>query len=87
MLDDLVVKKYLKLEHPKKKLEDGSRVQDETLPLGYNIVSGKMSFEVNEILDTKGLAPTLVAMDMQHIYVVDGPGIRPLSLRELQSVP
>ena len=82
MLDDLVVKKYLKLEHPKKKLEDGSRVQDETLPLGYNIVSGKMSFEVNEILDTKGLAPTLVAMDMQHIYVVDGPGIRPLSLRE-----
>lgn len=82
MLDDLVAKKYLRLEHPKKKLEDGSRIQDETLPKGYNIVSGKMSFEVNEILDPKGRAPTLVAMDMQHIYVVDGPGIRPLSLRE-----
>jgi len=82
MLDDLVDKKYLKLEHPKKKLDDGSRVQDETLPIGYNIVSGKMSFEVNEILDPDGRTPTLVAMDMQHIYVVDGPGIRQLSLRE-----
>ena len=82
MLDDLVKKRYLKLEHPKKKLEDGTRVQDDNLPLGYNIVSGKMSFEVNEILDPNGLSPTLVAMDMQHIYVVDGPGIRPLSHRE-----
>ena len=25
---------------------------------------------------------TLVAMDMQHLFVVDGKGIRPLSLRE-----
>ena len=82
MLDDLVKKRYLKLEHPKKKLEDGTRVQDDNLPLGYNIVSGKMSFEVNEILDPNGLSPTLVAMDMQHIQVVDGPGIRPLSHRE-----
>ena len=82
MLDDLVAKKYLKLEHPKKKLKNGSRVQDTSLPLGYNIVSGKMSFEVNEVLDPEGCAPTLVAMDMQHLFVVDGPGIRPLSLRE-----
>ncbi|MCL2663285.1 MAG: DNA (cytosine-5-)-methyltransferase [Oscillospiraceae bacterium] len=81
LLADLVEKKYLKMEHPKKKVENG-RKQDETLPLGYNIVTGKMSFEVNKILDPNKCAPTLVAMDMKHIYVVDGIGIRNLSLRE-----
>lgn len=82
MLEDLVEKRYLVKEHPKKKLKDGTRVQDETLPLGYNIVAGKMSFQVNKILDPKAYAPTLVAMDMQHLYVADGNGIRKLSLRE-----
>ena len=82
MLEDLVKKKYLVKEHPKKKEADGRRVQDEALPIGYNIVAGKMSFQVNKILDPKSYAPTLVAMDMQHLYVVDGPGIRKLSLRE-----
>lgn len=81
MLKDLVKKGYLKLEHPKKKVGN-ARVQDETLPLGYNIVAGKMSFEINKILDPQGIAPTLVAMDMQHLFVIDGTGIRPLSLRE-----
>lgn len=89
-LEDLVQKKYLVKEHPKKRVSEidllGNkklfRVQDETLPLGYNIVTGKMSFEVNKILDPKGIAPTLVAMDMQHLFVADGNGIRPLSLRE-----
>ena len=81
MLDDLVDKGYLKLEYPKKKV-GAQRVQDPTLPLGYNIVAGKMSFEVNKILDPTGIAPTLVAMDMQHLYVIDGHGLRTLSLRE-----
>lgn len=81
MLEDLTKKKYLKKEHPKKKVGN-SRVYDETLPLGYNIVAGKMSFEVSKVLSPKGVAPTLVAMDMQHLYVPDGAGIRPLSLRE-----
>ena len=81
ILDDLVQKKYLRLEHPKRKV-NGVRKQDPTLPLGYNIVTGKMSFEVNKILDPKGQAPTLVAMDMQGLYVVDEKGIRNLSLRE-----
>lgn len=81
LLDDLVEKKYLKLEHPKKKVGN-ERIQDESLPLGYNIVAGKMSFQVNKILDPEKIAPTLVAMDMQHLYVVDGKGIRTLSLRE-----
>ena len=82
MLDDLTNKKYVVKEHPKRKLSNGQREQDKNLPLGYNIVAGKMSFEVSKILDPKGIAPTLVAMDMQHLYVPDGEGIRKLSLRE-----
>ena len=82
MLEDLVTKKYLVKEHPKRKLANGQRKQDETLPLGYNIVAGKMSYEVSKILDPSGIAPTLVAMDMQHLYVPDGEGIRKISLRE-----
>ncbi len=82
MLDDLAEKRYVVKEHPKKKLPNGQRIQDEQLPVGYNIVAGKMSYEVSKILDPKGIAPTLVAMDMQHLYVPDGKGIRRLSLRE-----
>lgn len=81
MLEDLVAKKYLKKEHPKKKVGN-RRVQDESLPLGYNIVAGKMSYEVAKVLSPEGIAPTLVAMDMEHLFVGDGNGIRRLSLRE-----
>ncbi len=81
MLADLVKKGYLKLEHPKKRV-GGVRVQDVSLPKGYNIVAGKMSFEISKILDPKGIAPTLVAMDMQHLFVVDGNGLRTLTPRE-----
>lgn len=81
MLADLVEKGYLKMEHPKKKVGK-TRVQDINLPKGYNIVTGKMSFEINKVLDPKGIAPTLVAMDMQHLFVVDGAGLRTLTLRE-----
>lgn len=89
-LDDLVLKGYLKREHPKAMLEerllDGSvhtyRAQDHRLPLGYNIVAGKLSFEVGKILNPKDIAPTLVAMDMQKLYVPDGNGIRRLTKRE-----
>lgn len=81
MLNDLVQKKYLRYEHPKKKVGN-HREYDTSLPKGYNIVSGKMSFEVNKILSKKEVAPTLVAMDMSHLYVPDGNGIRTLSLRE-----
>ncbi|MCR5763834.1 MAG: DNA cytosine methyltransferase [Treponema sp.] len=81
MLEDLVSKKYLKKEHPKRKVGN-KRVQDESLPLGYNIVAGKMSYEVAKVLDPNGIAPTLVAMDMEHLFVGDNGGIRKLSLRE-----
>ena len=81
MLSELVDKGYLKLEHPKKKIGN-ARVQDTALPQGYNIVAGKMSFEINKILNPNGIAPTLVAMDMKRLFVVDGKGLRPLTLRE-----
>ena len=85
-LNDCVSKGYLKFEHPKQLIHDSNGATHREAAInksfGYNIVAGKMSFEVNEILDPKTIAPTLVAMDMGHLYVVDGTGIRPLSLRE-----
>lgn len=89
MLNDLVDKGYLVYEHPKKVVirqtptgNVRSRERDTSLPMGYNIVAGKLSFEVSEILDPEGVAPTLVAMDMHRIHVVDGDGIRQLTLTE-----
>jgi len=89
ILDDLVDKGYLKFEHPKEKVEivvNGSKISRREYaidkPKGYNIVTGKLSFEFSKILDPKGLTPTLVASDMEKLGVVDGKGIRKLSLRE-----
>ncbi len=85
MLEDLAEKRYVVKEHPKRKVKNGNiteRVEDTSLPLGYNIVAGKMSFEVSKVLSPDEQAPTLVAMDMQHLFVADGNGIRHLSLRE-----
>ena len=81
MLDDLVAKGYLVREYPKRKVGN-LREQDSTLPLGYNIVAGKLSFEVSKVLDRKDVTPTLVAMDMHRLFVPDGKGIRKLTLKE-----
>ena len=81
MLEKLVKQKYLVMEHPKR-LVDKHRVEDPNLPIGYNIVAGKMSFEINKILSPDGFAPTLVAMDAEHLFVVDNDGLRNLSLKE-----
>lgn len=72
LLEDLVSKDYLRKEHPKDlvdvKLDNGTvvkrRKQDKTKPLGYNIVTGKLSFEFTKILDSYDIAPTLVATDI-----------------------
>ena len=89
MLDDLVKKGYLVMEHPKNIIEvtkDGKitniRKQDTSKPIGYNIVSGKLSFEFTKILSPNDVAPTLVAADVSHIAVIDGNGIRKMTLRE-----
>lgn len=91
MLDKLVKQGYLVFEHPKQKVarehsEENrvtyERVRDESKPKGYNIVSGKLSFQFSRILDPENVAPTLVAMDMVTIGVLDSDGIRRLTLRE-----
>ena len=89
MLNDLEKKGYLKLEHPKEKVKiekNGKIVSRREYatdkPKGYNIVTGKLSFEFSKILDPNGLAPTLVATDVEKLGVIDGDGIRKLSLRE-----
>lgn len=89
MLDDLVEKGYLRFEHPKKLVreitENGEkkyRAYDETKPKGYNIVTGKLSFEINKILDPNDIAPTLVATDVSRLAVPDNGGLRRLTIRE-----
>jgi len=89
ILDDLVEKGYLRYEHPKKlvreKNENGERkyrLYDETKPKGYNIVTGKLSFEINKILDPNDIAPTLVATDVSRLAVPDNDGLRRLTIRE-----
>ena len=90
MLEDLSTKGYLKFEHPKKLVCETNdrgvktthREYDTTKPKGYNIVAGKLSFEINKIMSPDEIAPTLVAMDMQKLYVGDNGGLRRLTLRE-----
>jgi len=89
MLDDLVTKGYLKFEHPKKLVKEQTqsgvkiyRDYDTTKPKGYNIVTGKLSFEINKILDPNDIAPTLVATDVSRLAVPDRNGLRRLTIRE-----
>ncbi len=90
MLNNLTDKRYLVYEYPKKQLihQDSngnrytSRIYDESKEKGYNIVTGKLSFEISSFLDRNKPAKTIVAMDMGNIGVIDNNGIRHLTLRE-----
>lgn len=89
ILNDLVEKGYLRFEHPKKlvreiteKGEKRYRDYDTTKPKGYNIVTGKLSFEINKVLDPNDIAPTLVATDVSRLAVPDNGGLRRLTIRE-----
>lgn len=89
MLDDLTEKGYLKFEFPKKLVKEQTneglktfRTYDEEKPKGYNIVTGKLSFEINKVLDPRDIAPTLVATDVSRLAVPDGNGLRRLTIRE-----
>ncbi|MDO4816907.1 MAG: DNA (cytosine-5-)-methyltransferase [Akkermansia sp.] len=88
MLDKLTAQGYLSYEYPKKQTitANGAKIRtpDITLPKGYNIVAGKLSFEFSKILDPDELAPTLVATDANKLGVIDGVGIRRLTIRECQ---
>ncbi|MGP8215966.1 MAG: DNA (cytosine-5-)-methyltransferase [Bacteroidia bacterium] len=89
MLDDLVDKGYLRFEHPKSLITEQTdrgvrtyREENKNLAPGYNIVSGKLSFEINKILDPEDVTPTLVATDMGRFVVPDSGGLRKMTLRE-----
>lgn len=89
MLDDLANKNYLKYEHPKdlvmitdKDIRKQIRQPRTDLAKGYNIVAGKLSYQINKILDPKTITPTLVATDLDRLVVPDGEGLRKLSLVE-----
>jgi DNA (cytosine-5)-methyltransferase 1 len=89
MLQDLTEKGYLRLEHPKQLVKeptlDGVRTYreyDTSKPKGYNIVTGKLSFEINKVLNPDDIAPTLVATDVSRLAVPDGNGLRRLTIRE-----
>ena len=90
MLDHLSELGYVKYEYPKKLIvsidnhgnKTTRREPDSSKPKGYNIVAGKLSFPISKIMAPDEVAPTLVAMDMQKLYVGDRGGLRKLSLRE-----
>lgn len=75
MLEDLVEKGYLVKERPKK-------ANDNYQHEGYNIVAGKLSFEISNILDPENVTPTLVATDVTRLAIVDSNKLRRLTVRE-----
>jgi DNA (cytosine-5)-methyltransferase 1 len=90
LLDDLVSKGYVVYEHPKDLVEVDSgpnrkfvRQEQTNLPKGYNIVAGKLSFEISKILDPNGITPTLVATDLDRMMVIERRGLRRLSITEM----
>ena len=84
MLDNLVMKKYLRLEKPKN-LISGKREYDENGELGYNICKGKLSFPITNILDPNSTSPTLTATDSNKLAVIlDNKFIRKLNNNELK---
>jgi len=86
MLEDLKNKKYLAYEHPKDLQTDENgnkyREYDTLKEKGYNIVAGKLSFEITKILDPEGISNTLVATEVNRIAVIDNDKLRTLSDRE-----
>jgi DNA (cytosine-5)-methyltransferase 1 len=86
LLNDMVEKKYLRYDHPKDLIisENGIKKREYSTHLekGYNIVTGKLSFEFNRILGANCIAPTIVATEADRIGVIDNKKIRRMSERE-----
>ncbi|NBL00098.1 MAG: DNA (cytosine-5-)-methyltransferase, partial [Erysipelotrichia bacterium] len=81
LLSDLVNKGYLAYEYPKQ-LIGNKRISDSSLAKGYNIITGKLSFEFTKVLSPEDVTPTLVATDVQKLAVPVKGGIRPLTVKE-----
>ena len=86
MLDNLVEKKYLRLEKPKD-LVNGKREYKQDGAEGYNICKGKLSFPVSKILDPTDICPTLTATDSHKLAVIIGNNvIRNLTSGEMKKI-
>lgn len=90
-LDDLVRKGYLVFRHPKDfvEIEENGKIKKIKKPRldkekGYDLVTGKLSFEISNILDPNGLTPTLVATDIHKLAVIDEEKLRTLTKTELK---
>ena len=84
MLDNLVSKKYLRLEKPKD-LINGKRKYKEDSEPGYNICKGKLSFPISKILDPNDISPTLTATDSNKLaLIIDNKYLRKLNKIELK---
>jgi DNA (cytosine-5)-methyltransferase 1 len=78
-LDSLTEKGYLMKRHPYK---DGSLEERTDLPIGWKLVTSRVSFELNRFLGEDDVCVTLTATDASHIGIIDGKGLRRLSTRE-----
>lgn len=86
MLNNLVKKKYLRLEKPKD-LINGKREYKITCEDGYNICKGKLSFPISRILDPNNIVPTLTATDSHKLAVIiNNKTIRNLTQNELKRI-
>lgn len=79
ILDGLVDKGYLVQRHP---YCDDSLDEREDLPIGWKLITSRVSFELHRILDPDDVCITLTATDCSHIGVVDGDTVRRLTVRE-----
>ena len=78
-LDSLTAKGYLMQKHP---YHDNSLEERTDLPIGWKLVTSRVSFELNRFLGEDDVCVTLTATDASHIGVIDGKGLRRLSTRE-----
>jgi DNA (cytosine-5)-methyltransferase 1 len=88
-LDDLVEKGYLRKKYPVKKktmIKEGKKIErlvpNKDCDIGYELIIGALSLPFSKFLDPKDVAPTLVATTVNKLRVVDGKGVRPLSITE-----
>ena len=85
ILDDLVNKKYLKIEKPKD-LINNKRIYKDDAEAGYNICKGKLSFPLSQILDKNSIAPTLTATDSCKLVIHFDKCIRYLTPTEMKRI-
>lgn len=84
-LEALVRQGYLRLKPIARDLNTTLTTSSQDLQpqlCGYSISTGRLSFPVHRILNSSQPTPTLVATDLQGIFVADGAGLRNLTLRE-----